>query len=123
MLAISEKSEKVEIDEPTGKPLLASVPEACRQLGSIGKTAFYDAVKRHKIKLVKLGGRSLVPMTEIERVVVELMAETPPDSSERAKALALRSVKARRAKRRIGPGIADPPAITTRRSKRGSTEP
>ena len=104
---------------PIAAPLLVSVPEARRQLGEIGTTAFYDAVKRHGIALVRLGGRSLVPMAEIERVVAELRAQGPPDASEKAKALACRSVAARRARGSAASGapLPSPP----RRGRRGST--
>lgn len=103
-----------------GSPLLVSVREARRQLGDIGTTAFYDAVKRHGIALVRLGGRSLVPMAEIERVVAELRAKGASDASDKAKALASRSVAARRARR--GSAIAAaPPPRSTRRGRRGST--
>ena len=43
------------------RPLLVSIPEARRQLGGIGKTAAYEAIRRHGIRLVKIGGRSMVP--------------------------------------------------------------
>ena len=85
---------------PDRPPLLVSTVEARRQLGGIGSTAFYDAVKRHGIRLVRLGGRSLVPMSEIERIVAELQAaEQPTDTAEKAKALAVKSVAVRRSRR------------------------
>ena len=83
--------------QPT--PLLVPIPEARRQLGRIGSTAFYEAVKRHRIELVRLGGRSLCPTSELERVVAELRAVRPSVASENAKALARRSVASRRARR------------------------
>ena len=105
-------------------PLLVPIREARRQLGSIGTTAFYAAVKRHEIKLFKIGGRSVVAMTEIERVVGEIVAERPADASDKAtakaKALAKRSVKARKARRGSTPTLAPPPSAPRRR-KRGST--
>jgi hypothetical protein len=102
---------------PSG-PLLVSIREARRQLGDIGTTAFYDAVKRHNIQLVKLGGRSLVPMAEIERVVAELRTKGATDASDKAKALAKLSIMARRARR--GAALAPAPR-TNRRKRRGST--
>jgi hypothetical protein len=82
----------------SGHPILASIPEARWHFGD---TAFYTAVKRYHIKLVRLGGRSLVPMAEIERVVGELMsANRPPEFEQNARALASRSVAARRRRRR-----------------------
>jgi hypothetical protein len=80
-------------------PILLSIRDARRHFGSLGTTAFYSAVKRYDIKLVKLGGRSLVPMAEVERVVALLIAERPTESSQKARVLAAQSVAARRRKR------------------------
>ena len=82
------------------RPLLVSIPEARRQLGGIGKTAAYEAIRRHGIRLVKIGGRSMVPTAEIERVVAELMAASAEsDGAGRARAMAARSVAVRRTRR------------------------
>ena len=82
------------------RPLLVPIPEACRQFGGIKKTAFYGLAKRHDIKLVRVGGRSMCLTSEIERVVAELMADCgAADQAERARDLASKSVKARRARR------------------------
>ena len=82
------------------RPLLVSIPEARRQLGGIGKTAGYEVFRRHGIRLVKIGGRSMVPTAEIERVVAELMmASAERDGTERARAMAACSVAARRKRR------------------------
>ena len=79
------------------RPLLVSIREAQRQLGGIGKTALYGAIKRYDIRLVRLGGRSMVPAAELDRVVAELMASDAPCKAEdKAKALAAKSVAARR---------------------------
>lgn len=86
--------------QQTDHPALLSIREARRQLGGIGSTAFYAAVKRHGIQLVKLGGRSLVPAAEINRVVSELCEAGPAsDAREKARALAARSVASRRRRR------------------------
>jgi hypothetical protein len=88
---------RTSLSAATSPPILVSVPEARRHLGGIGTTSFYAAVKRYQIKLVRLGGRSLVPMTEIERVIGELMsAARSPESGQNARSLASRSVAARR---------------------------
>ena len=81
------------------RPRLVSVPEARRQLGGIGATCFYSLVKRHGIKLVRLGGRSLVPSAEIDRVIADLIATGAPDASETARALAAKSVAVRQRRR------------------------
>ncbi len=51
-------------------PVAVGVEDAYRSLG-IGRTAFYGLVKRGQIRLIKLGKRSLVPCTELERVVTD----------------------------------------------------
>lgn len=51
-------------------PLTVGVESAYRSLG-IGRTAFYALVRTGEIRLIKLGSRSLVPCTELERLVTE----------------------------------------------------
>jgi hypothetical protein len=104
-----------------GPPLLVNVREARRQLGGIGSTAFYAAVKRYSIQLVKLGGRSLVPMSEMERVVARLIAEKAPDCSEKTRALAASSVAARRTRSCNTSFTCSPPTPVSRHRKRGSS--
>ena len=86
------------------RPLLVSIAEAQRLLGGIGKTAFYSAKDRYGMRLVHLGGRSMVPVSEIERVIAELMAlepETPPKVvAATAASLASRRVTPSRRRRR-----------------------
>jgi hypothetical protein len=103
-------------------PLLVSIREARRQLGDIGPTAFYAAVKRHKINLVRLGGRSLVPMSAIENVVAKLIAERPANTSDKAKVLAAMSVAARQHRQggATSTTAASPP-MTKPRRRRGSS--
>lgn len=51
-------------------PIAVGVQEAYRSL-SIGRTAFYAMVRRGEIRIIKLGKRSLVPRSELERVVAD----------------------------------------------------
>jgi len=97
----SERYSNRDLELTPANPLLLGIQEARRQLGGIGNTAFYDAVKRHSIKLVKIGSRSLVPMSEIERVVAELVTAANDRAEAQAKAveLAKKSVAARRTRR------------------------
>lgn len=83
----------------TMSPLLVSVREFRRQLGGIGNTAAYAAIKRHKVQVLHLGGRALIAMSEVERIVAELKASAVADANDEAKALVSRSVAARRARR------------------------
>lgn len=102
MTRASLSSDGIGAREAAPAPLLVSIPETRRQLGNIGNTAFYAAVKRHNIKLVKIGSRSLVPASEIKRVVAEVIAAADITATVRgrvkAKALAARSVASRKAK-------------------------
>jgi excisionase family DNA binding protein len=45
-----------------------SVDGFCRSIG-IGRTKFYDLVRERKIRTVTIGGRRLVPATEIQRLL------------------------------------------------------
>ena len=49
-------------------PVAVDVETAMRCL-SLKRTAFYGAIKRGDIRVVKLGRRTLVPWSELERVV------------------------------------------------------
>lgn len=51
--------------EPRG----VTVDEARFRLGNLGKTLFYDLVKQGKIRVVKLGNRTIVPVSEIDRLL------------------------------------------------------
>jgi hypothetical protein len=101
MMSPETKSSARALTEPTTanlggcRPILVPIKEARRLLGSIGTTAFYAAVKRYEIKLVKLGGRSLVPIAEVERVVAQLIAERSTEGNQKARVLAAQSVAAR----------------------------
>jgi excisionase family DNA binding protein len=57
------------------------VNEACYRLG-IKRTLLYKLAKQNKISLIKIAGRTLVPDTEIERLVSVVMrgpkAPAPP---------------------------------------------
>jgi len=59
---------RVEHDKHT---LLAStVPTACHRLG-IGRTLLYDLLKQEKLKSIKLGRRTLIPESELQRLITE----------------------------------------------------
>jgi excisionase family DNA binding protein len=51
--------------------LLISIPDAAQRLG-IGKTLTYELLKLEKLKAVRLGGRTLIPVVELERFVAAL---------------------------------------------------
>ena len=49
---------------------LHRIPEACERLG-IGKTALYSLRSQNRIRFVTLAGRSLVPSSEVDRLIAE----------------------------------------------------
>ena len=49
--------------------LAYSIDEACRQL-SIGRTSLYAMAKRKEVRLIKIAGRTLVPSTELARLIL-----------------------------------------------------
>ena len=51
-------------------PLTLRIEDACRAIG-LGKTRLYSLIKEGKIRPVKIGGRTLIPRTELERLVAE----------------------------------------------------
>ncbi len=50
------------------EPLAVSVDEAARRLG-VGRTLLYDLIRQKKVRAVKLGTRTVVPATEIARLI------------------------------------------------------
>jgi hypothetical protein len=54
--------------------LLYSVPEA-RRIVSLGNTKFYEEVHRGRIRIVKAGGKSLVPGASLRAYADTLIAE------------------------------------------------
>ena len=53
---------------------LYPIPEVRRLLGGISHTGFYELVKQNKLKLSKIGRRSFVSNSEINRFLEELEA-------------------------------------------------
>lgn len=53
---------------------LHSIPEALSLLGSMGRTWFYAEVAAGRIRVVKLGKRSLVAASEVARIIEEAKA-------------------------------------------------
>lgn len=48
-------------------PKAYRLPDACRALG-IGKSTLYRLAKANKVRVVKIGGRSVLPADELERL-------------------------------------------------------
>ena len=55
-------------------PLASTIPTACNRLG-IGRTLIYSLLKQGKLKSIKLGNRTLIPETELQRLVAEQLSE------------------------------------------------
>ncbi|MDR3493356.1 MAG: helix-turn-helix domain-containing protein [Ancalomicrobiaceae bacterium] len=56
------------------EPLSYRVDDACRALG-IGRTTLYGLIACGQLKAIKIAGRTLIPRSEIERLVAEAMAD------------------------------------------------
>ena len=54
--------------------LASSIPEACRRLG-IGRTMFYDLVKRDEVRVIRIGSRTLVPESELQQLIASRLGE------------------------------------------------
>jgi len=61
--------------------LLHPVAQARKSLGGIGQTKFYELVNAGRIRTVKIGTRTLVPESELQRLVGELLAEAKDDQA------------------------------------------
>ena len=51
-------------------PLASTIPTACNRLG-IGRTLLYDLLKQGKLKSIKLGSRTLIPESELQRLITK----------------------------------------------------
>ena len=54
-------------------PLCFRIEDACRSIG-IGRTALYAMIKTGQLKAVRIAGRTLIPRTEVERLIAEAVA-------------------------------------------------
>jgi excisionase family DNA binding protein len=52
------------------QPLAVSIDEAARRL-SVGRTLLYDLIRQGRMRAVKLGVRTVIPVTEIARILGE----------------------------------------------------
>ncbi len=55
-------------------PLASTIPETCRRLG-IGRTLVYDLIRQGKLRPIKLGTRTLIPETELQRLITDQLAQ------------------------------------------------
>lgn len=63
--------EILENHDPAPAPILGVRPnEACRIVG-IGRTTLYELVAAKKVRLVKIGRASVIPMEDLRRLLAE----------------------------------------------------
>lgn len=65
-----------------GELQLHSIDGARACLGGVGRTWLYAQIKERAIKVVKLGRRTLIPHSELQRLVAECTAEAANDEGE-----------------------------------------
>ncbi len=64
-----------ETSQTTLHPKLAyRIDEACRELG-IGRTSLYELMKQNKLKSAVVAGRRVIPGAELERLLLESLAQ------------------------------------------------
>ena len=54
--------------------LASTIPDTCRRLG-IGRTLVYDLIKQGKLRPIKLGARTLIPESELERLITDQLSQ------------------------------------------------
>lgn len=58
--------------DANGAPLANQVPQACARLG-IGRTALYELLKAGELRYFKVGARTLIPESELQRFIAMRM--------------------------------------------------
>jgi len=56
--------------ELASAPLAHQVPQACVRLG-LGRTALYELLKSGQLRHFKVGTRTLIPESELQRFIIE----------------------------------------------------
>jgi hypothetical protein len=56
------------------QPLLVDTSTARQLLGGMGKTPFFSLLKEEKLKRVKIGNKTLVPLSSLQEYVARLEA-------------------------------------------------
>jgi len=51
-------------------PIANTIPDTCRRLG-IGRTLVYGLIKQGKLRPIKLGTRTLIPESELQRLIAD----------------------------------------------------
>lgn len=56
--------------------MLVTIPEACAAI-KIGRTKFYQLLNSEKIRAVKIGKKTLIPISELEKFIDSLPVYKP----------------------------------------------
>lgn len=56
------------------EPLANPIPEVCRRLG-IGRSTVYELMGSGQLKAIKIGQRTLIPESELQRFVAERLEQ------------------------------------------------
>ena len=56
------------------KPLILSLEAAQAELGGIGRSTLYELIGRGDLRTIKIGRRTFIALTELERFVAEASA-------------------------------------------------
>ncbi|CAO3353082.1 hypothetical protein [Azospirillum melinis] len=56
------------------QPLLVDTSKGREMLGGMGKTQFFELLKQGKLKRIKIGTKTLVPISSIQEYVASLEA-------------------------------------------------
>jgi excisionase family DNA binding protein len=62
------------MDNHSLNPILVGIPEAARLMG-LGRSKLYQILNEGELKLIKLGGRSLISVDELRSYVAEKLAK------------------------------------------------
>lgn len=55
----------------TARPLAYSIPDAARMVGGFSRAYIYELAKRGDLKITKIGARSVILVSELERFLAE----------------------------------------------------
>lgn len=56
----------------TTAPLAHRVPDACNRIG-VGKSTLYELIQAGEIKPLKIGSRTLIPESELQKLLAKRM--------------------------------------------------
>lgn len=54
-------------------PLAHRIPDACQRIG-VGRSSLYELIKSGDLKTVRIAGRTLIPESELQRLVTDAVA-------------------------------------------------